>query len=92
MNPEIYTIIEDMKKFNKNDPIDDLRIHIHLSIQTARLRVLLAEEAEKQNTKLSDQTDKLIQYTGAIKTLTLVLLFVGIVQIVLVAINFLHFF
>lgn len=92
MNPEINSIIEDMRKFRPKEPIATSDIHTYQSVQMARLLFLLAEESEKQSTKLSEQTEKLIQFTKAIKTLTLVLLFVGIVQIVLMVANFFRCF
>jgi hypothetical protein len=81
MNPEIHSIVEDMKKRSKKEPIAESEIHTYLSIQMAHLLVLLAEESEKQSNKISEQTEKLIQYTRTIRYLTWALFFLGFIQI-----------
>jgi hypothetical protein len=82
MKQEIYSIIEEMKKRSPQTPIATSDIHTYQSVQMARLLVLLAEEAETQNNKISEQTEKLIRFTKTIQVLTYALLFVGLVQIV----------
>jgi len=49
--------------------------------QVSNLLVALAEEAEAQSKKISNQTDKLINLTRAIVCFTIVLLIVGVIQI-----------
>ncbi len=89
MNPEAYKIVEAMKSPVKayitadKPPIASSDIQNFLSAQTAQLLVLLAEEAEKQNEKVEEQTQKMIRFTKAIYSLTLALIFIGIVQIIL---------
>lgn len=89
MNPEAHKIVEAMKSPVKGyitgdkPPIASSDIQNFLSAQTAQLLVLLAEEAEKQNEKVEEQTHKMIRFTKAIYSLTLALIFIGIVQIIL---------
>lgn len=74
MNPEIHAIIEDMKKRSPPSPLGSSDIQNYLSIQMARLLVLLAEEAE-------NQSKKVIGLTWATVGLTVALFFLGIIQI-----------
>jgi len=85
MNPEIHSIIEDMKKhIPQNDlPQDDRGRQNTLSFQMAHLLVLLAEESERQSNKLSEETEELIRYTRTIRYLTWALFLLGGIQIVM---------
>lgn len=58
MDPEINTIVQDMKKHCKEDPIANSEKQTYLMVQSSRLSVLLAEEAETQNKKVAKQTKK----------------------------------
>jgi hypothetical protein len=75
MNPEIHTIIEDMKKRSPPSPLGSSDIQNYLSIQMARLLVLLSKEAEKQGAKI-------IYLTWAMAAMSAALLLLGIIQIV----------
>lgn len=74
MNQEIHSIVEDMKKYSAKAPLGSSDIQNYLSIQNARLLVLLAEEAEAQSKKV-------IGLTWATVGLTVALFFLGIIQI-----------
>lgn len=76
MNPEIHSIVKDMKKHCQKDPIAETDRQTYLMVQSSRLSVLLAEEAEKS-------TKKIVYLTWALFGLTAVLLVVSIVQIVI---------
>ncbi len=78
MNPSIHSTLQEIKQYETLDRQG------HLSSLTARLQVLLAEEAEAQSNKISEQTDSLIKLTKAIVWFTVVLLFVGIIQIIMI--------
>ncbi len=80
MNPEIYAIIEDMKKRSPKNPIANSEIQTYLSVQSSSLLVLLAEEAEKQNQKISAFTKVLVWFTGS-------LIFIGLIQIYMMVIK-----
>lgn len=65
MNPEAHKIVQEMEKhipkpdwININNPG---ATHSYLTIQTSRLLILLAEDAEKSADKLAGQTDKLAE-------------------------------
>ena len=87
MDDGIYTIVEDMKKYTPKNPIADSDIHTHLSIQMARLFVLLAEASERHGNNIAKQTEKIIRFTKAIVGLTWALFFIGIVQIIMVVVK-----
>ena len=76
MNPEIYSIIEDIKKFTPRNPNPEHKADVHILVRTSQLRVLLAEEAEKS-------TKKIVRLTWALFGLTVALLVVAIVQTVI---------
>lgn len=65
MNPEAHKIVQEMGKhipepdwININNPG---ATHSYLTIQTSRLLILLAEDAEKSADKLARQTDRLAE-------------------------------
>jgi hypothetical protein len=88
MNEEIYSIIEDMKAKCPKDPTQRPDIHqVYQSVQMARLLVLLAEESERQSNKITEQTEKMINWTKAIVALTIALFFVGAIQIVMMIVK-----
>ena len=80
MNPEIPSVVENMRR-GKKESIASSDILIYQLSQMAHLLSLLAEEAENQNKKISGQTEKLIQYTRTIRYLTWALFFLGFIQI-----------
>jgi len=75
MNPEIYTIIDDMKKRCPQNPTANSDIQTYLSVQNSRLLVLLAEETEKSAKKTEKLTGRILFLTLVIAILTAVLLF-----------------
>ena len=75
MNPEIHVIIEDMKRRKKSNPMGDLDIQNYLSVETSRLLVLLAEEAEKSAEKNVKISNRILFLTWVIVALTAVLVF-----------------
>ena len=75
MHPEIYTIIEDMKKRSPKNPIANSDKQTYLSVQSSRLLVLLAEEAAKSTEKNEKLTRRILFLTWVITVLTAVLLF-----------------
>ncbi|HBR22226.1 MAG TPA: hypothetical protein DD713_06625 [Nitrospiraceae bacterium] len=75
MNPEIHTIIEDMKKRSPKNPLNNSDVQTYLSVQNSRLLVLLAEEAEKSAKKTEKLTGRILFLTWVIAILTAVLLF-----------------
>ena len=87
MNPKIRSIAEDMKNRSPKNPIATSDIQTYLSVQSSELLVLLAEEAEIQNSKTTEQTEKVIRFTKAIHGLTWALLFIGVVQITMMVVN-----
>ncbi len=87
MNPEIHSIVNDMKKRCPKNPMASSDIQNYLSVQTSNLLVLLAEETEIQNNKTAKQTEKVISLTKAIHWLTRALLFIGVVQITMMIVN-----
>lgn len=80
MNPKIHSTVENMQRGKKESGATS-DILVYQLGQMAHLLSLLAEEAEKQSTNLSKQTEKLIQYTRTIQYLTWTLLFLGFIQI-----------
>ena len=83
MNPEIFSIVEDMKNRCSPDPLNPTDIQVYQTAKMARLLSLLAEETQTQSNKISEQTEKLIKLTKVLVCFTLVLFFVGFVQIAL---------
>lgn len=75
MNPEIHSIVEDMKKRCPKNPIANSDIQTYLSVQSSSLLVLLAEEAEKSAKKTEKLTGRILFLTWVIAILTAVLLF-----------------
>ncbi len=75
MNPEIHTIIEDMKMRSPKNPIASSDKQNYLSIRSSELLVLLAEEAEKSAEKTEKLTRHILYLTWAIVALTAVLVF-----------------
>lgn len=89
MNPEIYTIIKDMRN---RFPVEkctmgDSERQIYLSIRSSQLSVLLAEEEEAQNKVILHNAEETVRLTRAIYILTGVMLFIGVIQII-VAVKF----
>ena len=80
MSQEIQSIVENMKR-GKKESAASSDILVYQLGQMAHLLSLLAEEAEKQSFKLSEQTDKLIKYTRTIRYLTWALFLLGAIQI-----------
>lgn len=79
MNPEIYTILDDMKQRSPKDPvIATSDKQTYLSIQSSRLFVLLAEETEKS-------TNENVKMQRTITKLTWAMLFVSVVLLVISA-------
>jgi len=76
MNKEIYSILETMKIYTPKNPIATSDRHTDLSIKSAILSVLLAEEAEKSAKKITN-------LTWALFALTAVLLVVAIIQVII---------
>ena len=68
MNPEIKSIIKDMKERSPKNPIASSDKQNYLLIRSSELLVLLAEEAEKS-------TEKIGKLTWAIVFLTAFLVF-----------------
>jgi hypothetical protein len=81
MNPEIHTIVEDMKKRSKKEPIAESDIHTYQLAQMAHLLSLLAEETETQSQKVIDYSKKIVIFTKVLLWFTGVLVFIGLVQI-----------
>ncbi|MBI5578780.1 MAG: hypothetical protein HY895_06470 [Deltaproteobacteria bacterium] len=81
MNPEIHSIVEDMKKYSHKTPLGSSDIQNYLTIQNARLLVLLAEETETQSEKISNQGNIMIGLTKAVTGFTVLLLIIGALQI-----------
>jgi hypothetical protein len=81
MNQEIKKILESMELHTSKNLIADSNIQKHLSIQSSRLSVLLAEEAAIQNEIITKHAEKTVRLTRAIHILTWVMIFVGVAQI-----------
>jgi hypothetical protein len=75
MNPEIHTIIEDMKRRSPKNPIASSDIQNYLQVQNSNLLVLLAEEAEKTAQKNEMISNRILFLTWVIVVLTAVLVF-----------------
>lgn len=75
MNPEIKTILEDMRKHIPRNPIATSDKHTYLSIQESALLVLLAEENEKSAKELGRHTIVIKFLTWVIVALTAFLVF-----------------
>lgn len=73
MNPEIYSILDDMKKHMPKNPIATSDRQTDLSIKASMLLILLAEENEKSAKKLEKLTKTLTALTWFIAILTLFL-------------------
>ena len=91
MNPEIYTILNDMTQRTPKDPvIATSDKNIYLSIQASRLQVLLAEETEKFAKDAEKTTNENInmqrtitELTRKLYLLTIALFFIALLQVVL---------
>ena len=81
MNPEIQKVLESMELHYPENLIADSNIQKHLSIQSSRLSVLLAEEAAIQNEVITKHAEKTVRLTRAIHILTWAMIFVGVAQI-----------
>lgn len=81
MSPEIHDIVEAMERRLPKNAIADCDINKELSIQSAKLSVLLAEEAEAQNKIITKHAEETVRLTRAIRVLTWVMLFIGVIQI-----------
>ena len=90
MNQEIHTIVEDMQGRSHKDAYGESEKHTRQLAQMARFLALLAEESEKQNNKISEQTEKMIRFTKAIVALTWVLIFIGSLQIITMIVSLLR--
>jgi hypothetical protein len=75
MNPEIYTILDDMKIRRPKKPIANSDIQTYLQVENSNLLVLLAEENEKAARKIEKLTNVLIALTVVIAILTATLVF-----------------
>jgi hypothetical protein len=91
MNPEIYTILNDMTHRTPKDPvIATSDKNIYLSIQASRLQVLLAEEtekfakdAEKTTTENINMQRTITDLTRKLYLLTIALFFIALLQVIL---------
>lgn len=84
MNPEIHDIVATMERRLPKNAIADCDINKELSIQSAKLSVLLAEETEAQNKVITKHAEETVRLTRAIRVLTLVMLIIGAVQVAVV--------
>ena len=84
MNQEINSIVEDMKKHSPKTPIATSDIHTYQSVQMARLLALLAEEAERQNQKVVEYSERVVCFTKVLLWFTGLLIFIGLVQIAMI--------
>ncbi|MBI5205806.1 MAG: hypothetical protein HZA11_12910 [Nitrospirae bacterium] len=73
MNPEIYTIIDDMELRCPKSRIANSDLQTYFQVQSSHLLVLLAEENEKASKKIEKLTNVLIALTLVIAILTAVL-------------------
>jgi hypothetical protein len=87
MNPEIFSIVEDMRRRCKENPIAESDKQTYLMVQSSRLSVLLAEAAETQNQIVAEQTKETVRLTGSIHILTWVMVAVWIIQIAVAVIK-----
>jgi hypothetical protein len=84
MNPEIYTILDDMRQRTPRDPvIATSDKNIYLSIQASRLQVLLAEEAEKATNENIKMQRTITKLTKVMLFVSVVLLFISVFQVAL---------
>ena len=90
MNQEIWSIVKDLQGRIPQNPYANSDVQTYVSIRMARLLALLAEESEKQNNKISEQTEKMIRFTKAIVALTWVLIIIGSLQIVTMIVSLLR--
>ena len=87
MNQEIFEIIDDMKGRCKANASAESDKQTYLMVQSSRLSVLLAEEAEAQNQIVAEQTKETVRLTRSINILTWVMVAVGIIQIAVAVIK-----
>ena len=81
MNPEIHSIVEDMKKRSKKEPIAESDIHTYQLAQMAHLLSLLSQEAETHSEKVVDYSKKIVTFTKVLLWFTGILIFIGLIQI-----------
>jgi hypothetical protein len=77
MNPDIYSILEDLKKHVPVNPVHPNDVHTHQSFHIARLRVLIAEEEAESAEKMERFTKGLYWFTAALLVLGVIQLFVA---------------